>query len=118
MSALSPSEVDAMARAAYAEHGFTEDWDSLLFHIKARWRRGIIAAWNRRAADDELTTLRAELAAARELLANIEQGCGKLATAFRVNMLRHAPKATHAEIDRVIDACMGWPPREALGDAT
>jgi len=47
---LRPGEVDEMACAAYAEQGLVEEWDSLVPHIKARWRRSIIAAWNRRAS--------------------------------------------------------------------
>lgn len=40
----------------------------------------------------------------------------KLSTVLRVNMLRHGPEASHAEIDAAIDACLGPVARAALED--
>lgn len=40
----------------------------------------------------------------------------KLSAALRVNMLRHVPDTSHAEIDAAIDACVGPVARTALGD--
>lgn len=65
---MTPGEIDAMAQAAYEEHGQVELWDSLVPHIKARWRRSIIAAWNRRAGDAEVEKLREVLRIAIEAL--------------------------------------------------
>ena len=87
MSALLPcglkaAEVDEMARAAYAEQGLVDEWDHLVPHIKARWRRSIIAAWNQRATPTEVAALRAEVerlrGALRPLVAVIPDICNAL----------------------------------------
>lgn len=40
----------------------------------------------------------------------------KLSAVLRVNILRHGPEATHAEIDAAIDACLGPVARAVLKD--
>jgi hypothetical protein len=41
----------------------------------------------------------------------------KLSAVLRVNMLRHVPDTSHAEIDAAIDACLGPVSRAALARA-
>lgn len=43
---MTPDDVEeVMARAAYGAMGFVDPWDSLVPHIKAKWRRAALAAY-------------------------------------------------------------------------
>lgn len=89
-----------------------------------------IAAWNRRAEDDEVEKLRAEASEfcqKAQLFEDVAQrrkderdalgiAFRKLSAVLRVNMLRHVPDTSHAEIDAAIDACVGPVARTASGD--